>query len=247
MGHDSALFWTKLNLPNGQAHCASSQLTITEKDEALVTLARPQVNRFLPILPASPLPAGTMLTLSYDEEGIFELWTAELESLVHSASGLDSYAIKDLRLEMTSSERRTKRLILECPIQVASRPFQNSPITRIWKFAGLDLNASGLGLWLPKNFQKKVTVGMEFEIIFQLGASEEETLALKATCPREPFLDNIGKGICIGLKFEELTAEQSDVLAWILSNVAHPRELNPTQALHPLAGFWLGEFFATMR
>ncbi len=240
---DSAKFWAKIELPNGRTGFLPAEVFIDENDLVTFTCPRPNEGSFLRLFPPKPLPEGTLVSLAYQDNHFFELWSSEVSQFLGSkADGLDEYQVQAIKQEMSSSERKSERYTVQIPLKVKV----NGRVVRFFHFSGCDLSTDGIGLWFPGSAKNRIRIDETYEIIFE--PKEVEPFSLNAKVIRPHCEDTFSKGFVAGFQFEDLETDSLPALRirQLIEARGKLRELEISESGHFLSGFWIGEFLGEL-
>ncbi len=182
-----------------------------------------------------------MLSLAFQNENLFELWSGEVSEFVGVSQNhnLDEYEITTIKQEMASSERAEERFNVSVPLKLRI----SSKLERVYEFAGCSLSKKGIGLWFPNSAKSKIKLNEVFQLTFQPREVEPFTFNIK--CIRPHCEDTFSNGFVAGFIFTNL---EEDNLATIrLNQLIEARGKLPAPEMffpgHYLASFYENESF----
>jgi hypothetical protein len=239
-GIDTAMFWGKFETPDFKTTFLPCELRMNEDD--IVTLACPRVraSSFMRLLPSKPIPNGSIVSVAYEDKGIFELWSAEVKDFIGtSLKGLDEYKLSALKQEMTKSERKYARYLVEMPITMQTH---GSKLAKVFYFSGAEVSDKGIGLWFPQSLKNRISLDEEFTITFEPHDVDVQPFSLKLACVRPNCADNSTKGFVAGFKILASTQLLSQVrLEQLIEARGKTHKPNLAFTGHYLASHWQGE------
>merc|ERR1712079_794814 len=190
---DEGAFWVKINLPKNRYGFLPAKLQIDEADHIFLLVPRPGKPKLLNLFPPPPLEKGCLISLAYQGDQIFELWSAEIQDFIKTTDqNLDQYKLVGLNQEMNQSERRKERLRVSIPLKLKAK-------YRTYYFSGCELSEEGITLWLPqyckKHFQNNETYTVSFE------PEEVVPFHFMVQLARPSIEDIYSRGFTVGFSF----------------------------------------------
>lgn len=253
---DSAGFWTKFVFPvsskaqKGESGLMKSVLFAYGNDYISLLCKRPYGKSFIKRLTLRPFPENTSLALAFQNENVFELWSAQINRFLGFRDGADEYELKNLKLEKSHSARKKERFIIP-NMSTTLRGISNEAISdSLFVFSGCEVSEIGVCLWFPASvdIEDKVRPGELYKITFFPKMVEPFSFTVK--CIRGHYADNFSKGFLAGFMIledanvEERVASKSKLRLKQMIE-AKGRSLNTEfisiDGENEMAKFWEGE------
>ena len=235
---DKEAFWVKINLPKNRFGFLPAKLEIDEADRIFLLVPRPGKPKLLNLFTPPPLAVGTLISLAYQRDQIFELWSAEIKDFIETTDQeLDKYELIGLNQEMNQSERIKERSRVSVPLKLKAK-------YRTYYFSGCELSEEGVSLWLPQYCKKHLQVNETYTLSFE--PTEVEPFHFMVQLARPHTEDVYSHGFTAGFSF--INPEPDSLSVVRIKQLKEARgqlnsEFDLSKAGHYLQNYWEGEYF----
>lgn len=218
----------KIHLANrGQLSSIPAILQQTANTEEYYLL----INRIIDKVHNKPLSTNTELLITLKED--FIQCHASIDEFTAFNNNYDEYKLKHLIFINKADKRQAKRQIIQIPISL--KPFYTKDFISL--FTGCDLSTTGMGLWLPLEYNNYILSNNIYEITLHL---DSYTLILQARCIGNYQRDIFLQGFKAGFEFIELTEYKQHLLRDIINK---KRVFSISSSInildrHHLADYW---------